>query len=161
MSNLLIGSSNVYRFHKLLTKKDEKQYKLVCCTNLEVWNNTIDDIKMKKGRVIVSVIENLICDAVAEVTDPEARGIVAEDVIGCFFGTSKELCSISPRDEICSSSTNAHIKHQWYTDSHAKLSKMFCESIKDMKIQNVAKVDGIPGWSQILFVDGVHLKVAM
>jgi hypothetical protein len=62
MSYLLIGSSNIYRFHKFVAKNNQKYYSLTCCTNLEVWNNIIDDIKAEKGQVIVSIMENLICD---------------------------------------------------------------------------------------------------
>jgi hypothetical protein len=50
MSRLLIGSSNVNRFYKLLANKEARPYKMVCCTNPDVWNVAVDDIKMKKGR---------------------------------------------------------------------------------------------------------------
>ncbi len=44
----------------------------------------------KKGKVIISVIENLICEAVAEVEDPVARKLVMEDVVGSFLAQIKK-----------------------------------------------------------------------
>ena len=85
MANLLIGSSNVYRFYKLVTRKEQTRYTMIGCTNLEVWSATVDDITMEKGDVIISIIENLICDAVVEVADPKARAIIVEDVIKSFL----------------------------------------------------------------------------
>jgi hypothetical protein len=91
MTHLLIGSSNIYPFHKLVTRKEQKHPTMICCTNLEVWNTTIDDIKMEKGEFIISIVENLICDEVLEITGPEARKIVIEDVVGSFWRKYKNV----------------------------------------------------------------------
>ena len=96
MSRLLIGSSNVYRFHKLIASNDFKPYTMVCCTNQDVWNVSVDDIKMEKGEIIISVIENLICDAVLEVDNPEARKIIIEDVVGSFLAQIKKCAQDKP-----------------------------------------------------------------
>jgi hypothetical protein len=37
-----------------------------CCTKQEVWDIEVGRIKMERGELLVSIIENLICDAVAE-----------------------------------------------------------------------------------------------
>ena len=161
MWSLLIGSSNVYRFHKLLeTRRDQKHYKLICCTNLEVWNTTIDDIKMDKGEIIVSIIENLICDAVVEVPDPEARTIIIEDVVGSFLEQIRRCALKRPEVKFALFQPTLRPKHQWYTDGHEALCKSFLKKIKEMKLHNVARVDGSPGWSQIFVNDGVHLTEA-
>jgi hypothetical protein len=157
MANLLIGSSNIYRFYKFVTKKEQKPYALICCTNIEVWNTTIDDIKMEKGEVIVSVIENLICDAVSEVTEPEARKIVIEDVVGSFLAQVKKCATEHPGVKFAMVGPMLRPKHQWYTEEHETICKYFNQTIKDMRVQNVARVDGPPGCTQVFTSDGIHL----
>ena len=157
MANLLIGSSNIYRFYKLVAKNDPKPYKMICCTNLDVWNTTIDDIRMGKGRVIISVIENLICDAMVEVTDPKARKIVMEDVVGSFLAQVKKSASENPGVKFALVQPMSRPKHTWYTELHEDMRKLYTDSIKEMGVQNVAKIDGSPGWSLVFTTDGVHL----
>ncbi len=160
MSYLLIGSSNIYRFHKLVAKNDQKYYKLTCCTNAEVWNNTIDDIKAEKGEVIISIIENLICDAVMEITDPEARKLVIIDVIGSFLAQVKKCAQEHPGVKFALVQLMQRPKHQWYTDNHVNMCKIYSDLIKDMNLQSVAKIEGSPTWSQVFGNDGVHLTEA-
>jgi hypothetical protein len=46
MSRLYLGSLNVYHFHKLITNRDYKPFKMVFCTNQDVWYVVVDNIKM-------------------------------------------------------------------------------------------------------------------
>jgi hypothetical protein len=97
MSRSLIGSSNIYRFYKLITSQEFKPYKLVCCTNQDVWNVAVDDITITKGGVVISVIKNLICDAIVDVTDQEVRRMTIEDVVGwSFMAQKKRLHRLNP-----------------------------------------------------------------
>ena len=160
MANLLIGSSNIYRFHKFVTRKEQKPYTLICCTNLEVWNTTIDDIKVEKGDVIISVVENLICDAVVEVVDPEARKIVIEDVVGSFLAQVKKCAIERPGLKFAMVRPMLRPKHQWYMEEYENICKYFGETIKEMRIGNVARVEGTPGCTQVFTSDGVHLTEA-
>ena len=160
MSRLLIGSSNVYRFYKLLTIKDYNPYKMVCCTNIDVWNVALDDIKFEKGEVIVSVIENLICDALTGVTDPEVRKITIEDVVGSFMAQVKTTAQKNPGIKFALAIPMLRPKHKWYEESYESLCHLYRESIKAIGLQNVSRVEGSPGWSQIFENDGVHLVEA-
>jgi hypothetical protein len=47
-----------------------------------------------------------------------------------------------------------------YTDGHENLCRIFSESIKEMRAQKVAKINGSPGWTHIFSTDGVHLTEA-
>ena len=160
MSRLLIGSSNVYRFHKLIASSVFKPYTMVCCTNQDVWNVSVDDIKMEKGEIIISVIENLICDAVLGVDNPDARKIIIEDVVGSFLAQIKKCAQDKPGIKIALAIPMLRPKHKWYEEGHASLCKFFSESIMAMGSQNVAKIDGSPVCTQIFERDGVHLTEA-
>jgi hypothetical protein len=160
MANLLIGSSNVYRFYKLVTSKEQNKYTMIGCTNLEVWSATVDDIRMEKGEVIISIIENLICDDVVEVEDPEARRIIIEDVVKSFLEQVRKCAFENPGVKFALVQPMMRPKHQWYSDGHGTLCKIFNDTIKEMRAQNVAKIDGPPIWTQVFSPDGVHLTEA-
>ena len=157
MANLLIGSSNVYRFYKLVTRKEQTRYTMIGCTNLEVWSATVDDITMEKGDVIISIIENLICDAVVEVADPKAKAIIVEDVVKSFLEQVRKCAAEHPGVKFALVQPMLRPKHQWYTDGHGNLCKIFDETIKEMRAQNVAKINGPPSCTQVFAADGVHL----
>ena len=160
MSRQLIGSSNIYRFYKLITSKEFKPYKMVNCTNQDVWNVAIDEVKMEKGEVIISVIENLICDALVGVTDPEIRKMTIEDVVGSFMAQIKKCAQAKPGVKFAIAMPMMRPKHKWYEECFGALSSYYLESIKLMDIPNVAKIDGSPVWSQQFESDGTHLTAA-
>jgi hypothetical protein len=51
--------------------KEYNDFKMVKCTNKEVFVAATDNIERGKGEVVVSVIKNLLC-AVGKTSDPEA-----------------------------------------------------------------------------------------
>jgi hypothetical protein len=130
---------------------------MIGCTNLEVWSATVDDITMEKGDVIISIIENLICDAVVEVADPKAKAIIVEDVIKSFLEQVRKCAAEHPGVKFALVQSMLRPKHQWYTDGHGNLCKIFNETIKEMRAQNVAKIDGPPSCTQVFAADGIHL----
>ena len=120
----------------------------------------MDDIRMEKGEVIISIIENLICDAVVEVADPEARRIIIEDVVKSFLEQVRKCAFKNPGVKFTLVQPMMRPKHQWYSDGHGTLCKIFNDTIKEMRAQNVAKIDGPPSWTQVFSPDGVHLTEA-
>jgi hypothetical protein len=143
-----------------VTSKEQIKYTMIGCTNLEVWSTTVDDIRMEKGEVIISIIENLICDAVVEVADPEARRIIIEDIVKSFLEQVRKSAFKNPGVKFALVQPMMRPKHQWYSDGHVTLCKIFNDTIKEMRAQNVAKIDGPPGWTQVFSLDGVHLTEA-
>jgi hypothetical protein len=43
---------------------------MVICTTKEVFRVALDNIKKGKEDIIISFLENLLCDAVRDITDP-------------------------------------------------------------------------------------------
>jgi hypothetical protein len=130
---------------------------MVPCTNQDVWNVSVENINFEKGEVIISVIENLICDAVAEVTNAEARNLTIEDVIGSFLSQIKEIAQKKPEIKFALAIPMLRPRHDWYKDNHKTICGIFINNIRAMGLRNVAKIDGSPEWSQIFEKDGVHL----
>jgi hypothetical protein len=66
----MIGSSNVYRTYKQNIFQEYKRYKMICCTKLEVFKVAMAVIEGRQGKVIIAVIENLLCDAIKITRNP-------------------------------------------------------------------------------------------
>ena len=64
---MIIGSSNVYRFYQPDRFEGYRPYEMNKCTNQQVFDVAMSGIKKNKGQVIISVIENLLCDAVRDI----------------------------------------------------------------------------------------------
>jgi hypothetical protein len=86
---------------------------MVNCTNQAVWNVAIDEIKMEKGAVIISVIENLICDALVGVKDPEIRKMTIEDVVESFMAQIKKCAHEKPGVKFAIAMPMMRPKHKW------------------------------------------------
>ena len=57
MAQILIGSSNVYRFYDAAKFTTAKKYKMINCTSLEVFKAKMDDLNSENKEIVISVIE--------------------------------------------------------------------------------------------------------
>ena len=64
MATVYIGSSNVKRFIGILDTETQNSLLMQKCTKLESFNVWMEGIRVTDGGVIISVIENFLCDEV-------------------------------------------------------------------------------------------------
>ena len=86
--SILIGSSNVYRFVPYLDKQLQDIIIMQRCTSIEVFKVKMDSLKKENDRVIITVIENLLADAVKKADDEEKKEtieITVEEALKTFF----------------------------------------------------------------------------
>jgi hypothetical protein len=102
-------------------------------------------------------IEHLICEAMAEVEDPVARKLVMEDVVGSFLAQIKKITTENPGVKFGLVQPMSRPKYKWFMDLHEDMCKFFADNIKDMRAQNVARIEGSPGWTDVFTTDKVHL----
>ena len=92
---IYIGSSNVYRFVEILNQEVQDKLSVKRCTKSEVFNAAMDALRELDGAIIISVIENLLCDAVGELKVKEevekAVGKAMEDFVKVVEETAKRL----------------------------------------------------------------------
>jgi ketopantoate reductase len=69
MAHILIGSSNICRFYKPETFRDHKPYIMFKSTKFEHFKVKLDNLEIWKKQVVISVIENFLCDVVG--SDPQ------------------------------------------------------------------------------------------
>jgi hypothetical protein len=70
MLRTIIGSSNVSRYYKPELFEGYSPFIMNNCTNQQVFDVKLDEIKASKGQVKISVIENILCDLVKGLVDP-------------------------------------------------------------------------------------------
>ena len=83
--SVVIGSSNIYRFVKLLDKPLRDIVTLKQCTKMEVYKATMASLEAKDKRVIICVIENFMSDAAKGLTTPETINEAVNMVFREFF----------------------------------------------------------------------------
>ena len=64
MKIIVIGSSNVHRFEKLLKDEDKQKIDVRKCTRFESFKVGMDELEETDKKVLISVIENFVCDSV-------------------------------------------------------------------------------------------------
>ena len=83
--SIIIGSSNVYRFVPHLDKQLQDIIIMQKCTSIEVFKVKMDSLKKENDRVIITVIENLLADAVKAAEEKETIEITVEEALKTFF----------------------------------------------------------------------------
>jgi hypothetical protein len=64
MIRQFIGSSNVYRTYKHCDFAEYHPYKMMNCTSKEVFAVALNNIAIRKSKIIIAVVENFLCEAI-------------------------------------------------------------------------------------------------
>ena len=64
MKIIVIGSSNAHRFEKFLKDDEKKNIEVRKCTRFESFRVGMDELEESDKRVLITVIENFVCDSV-------------------------------------------------------------------------------------------------
>ena len=157
MSRLLIGSSNVYRFYKPESYPNHKPCAMVRCTNLEVFKATMSTLELTDKEVIISVVENMICDAVSGTLDDEnAFNEKLEESIKVYLKVVQDCATKFLESKFVLVRPTLRPLHKWYMDNHDDLCKAIDESVGKMSNSNIGRVHGLSRMSQQFENDGVH-----
>ena len=66
MKIIIIGSSNTYHFVQYLKDDEKSEINLQKCTKLESLKVHLDNLEETDRKVLITVVENFVCDAVRE-----------------------------------------------------------------------------------------------
>jgi hypothetical protein len=128
------------------------------CTNQQVFDVAMSGIKENKGQVIISVIENLLCDAVRDIDDPKLMNEALEKSIQGYLKQVEEVAKKNPDVKFALVQPTLRPLHSWYTENHEAFCKRIGEGIGAMGAMNVGKVDALIQVTQEFESDGVHLN---
>ena len=158
MARLLIGSSNVAGVYNPSKFKEYAPYKAIKCTKVEMFRVVVEEIRDEK-EVIISVIENFLCDAVRPVQDPttEQMDYMLERVIDDYMCVIKKAALRLPQTKFALAQPILRPFHNWYTERHEGFCKIYINGINAMGLENVSKLDSMSKMAQSFVADGVHL----
>ena len=158
MLRTIIGSSNVYRFYQAEKFEGYRPYEMKKCTNQQVFDVAMNDIKEGKGQVIISVIENLLCDAVRDIEDPKLMNEALENSIQGYLRQIDEVAKKNPNVKFAIVQPTLRPLHPWFTENHEAFCRRIGEGIGTMGNMNVGKVEALIQVTQEFEADGVHLN---
>ena len=156
MSRILIGSSNVNRFYSPEKFKDYKSYTMVKCCNKETYKARMECLDPKEIFVIISVVENILADAVRGTSDEKFDSIVCETMKD-FFVTLKKAAEKMPGTKFAMVKPILRPSLPWYMENFDKISEFYEVGITSLKLTNVTKLDCVSRMAQQFDSDGVHL----
>ena len=158
MSRILIGSSNICRFYKPESFKKYNRYTTVRCTRFLPFKARIACIEAKEKEIVISVIENFICDEVGN--DPENEDILNESiekVIKEFVEVIDESAKKFPDTKFVLTCPIQRPRDKWYTENFDEMNKLYIESYNKLRKRNITTVNAISMSSQKFEEDKVHL----
>ena len=157
MARLLIGSSNVYRFYEAGRFTGYNPYIMMNCTRIEVFKAKMDALEVEDKEIVISVIENFICDAVRDVLDERVSNENCEKTIKIFMLTLKEAAERLPESRFALARPMLRPGNAWYSEKFEAIVKFFDDGINSIGRSNIAKLDPLSRMSQKFEYDGVHL----
>ena len=158
MERLLIGSSNVAGFYDPSKFKEYPPYKMIKCTKVELFRVAVETIKDEK-EVIISVIENFLCDAIRPLKDPTSDQIdsMVEGVLDDYVGVIKKAAIRLPNTRFALAQPILRPAHNWYMERFEGFCKLFINKVNSTGLENVSKLDTLSRMSQSFTADGIHL----
>ena len=157
MARILIGSSNIYRFYEAAKFRQINPYVMVNCTRAELFKVKMAELGPEDKEVVISVIENFVCDAVKGVVDEMVAKGMYENVLKEFMGTVKEAAVRLPESRFALAQPILRPGDNWYSANLETILKDFIDGVNLIKQTNVMKLETLSLTSQKFEYDGIHL----
>ena len=157
MRQVIIGSSNIYRFVEFLDDADQKSIVMRNCTRINPFKALMDALEETDEFVIISVVENFVCEAVGDNVVVEDIERIVTEVLNEFveaIGIATERLK-NTRFSIVEPMSRPGVK--WYSDAEEVLRKVYAEKIIGLGRINVnlVKMEELP--TQLFDKMGIHL----
>ena len=122
MKIVLIGSSNVNRFIEYLDKDEKKLTDIRKCTKLESFKVQMNELEETDGWVLLTVIENFVCDAVNEASgDNKIKDGVAK-ALSDFIEMVKATATRLPETKFAIVEPMSRPAVDWWTEDLTELA---------------------------------------
>jgi hypothetical protein len=108
---------------------------------------------------MISVLKNLLCDAVPDITNPGGMTATLEESIKEFLTLVRVAEDKRPNVKFALAQLTLRLRlfHQWLTDCHDAVCKKLGEGIQIMDLQNVGKIDGLRSLNRMESTSHHHL----
>ena len=157
MSKILIGSSNIARFYKAQSLSQFDPYIMKKCTKFEIFQVQMGHLGPEDKEIIISVIENFLCDAVVGISDRSLAAGIWEKIIKQFMCLVHDKAVNLPETKFALVPPILRPGNTWYSEDYEEICKFFIEGTKALSRNNVTRIEPMSIMSQKFENDGVHL----
>jgi hypothetical protein len=154
---VIIGSSNIDRFYKVDDYPNFTPCVMQKCCRAEVFVALMEDLSEEQTEIMVSVIENFICDSVGQEKEEKVIDAKIQEAIDTFIKVVKVTAERLKGSKFALCKPINRPFKPWYMKRVKAIAKMFCDKIGDLKLSNVSWIEAPLDKEQIFDDLGVHL----
>ena len=151
----MIGSSNVSRFYPDLDPKWKEDIKFEKCTKIEVLAAILNETNAEK--VIVSVVENFLSDAVGDLKVKEDIEKAIDVAMKDYLAIIQVAADRIPNTKFALVEPMRRPALPWYETRLEEIIRFHNKCIQRMKRPNVDRINGLLQSTQHFDSFGVHL----
>ena len=140
MKTILIGSSNVYRFLKLTKGETQNNVNLQKCTKVSGFLVHMENLEESDEHVVITVIENFMCDAVGDKTDQSEIETIIGEVLDAFVETVKKTSLRLPKTKFVMIEPMSRLAVQWYTDGLLAITTEYSKRLYGLQMPGISVV---------------------
>ncbi len=157
MSNILIGSSNVFRFYRREVYKEFKDYNVVRCTDINNFDATMTSLEPEDKEVVISVIENFLEKSARNEESDEGFLTKLGETVDLYVRIITEAATRLPGTRFAVADPIMRPKIEWYQKNFECIQLTIKECFRRARKDNIMQVEGIPEGCQQFEGDQVHL----
>ena len=161
MKIVLLGSSNVNRFIKYLDDDEKKLTDIKKCTKLESFKVQMSELEEADGWVLVTVIENFVCDAVNEASGENKIKDGVAKALKDFIDIVKATATRLPGTMFAIVEPTSRPALDWWTEDLTEFTKAYSEALAGLQLINISIIKRADLPSQLFDDDNIHLTQSM
>ena len=157
VSRYLIGSSNINRYYKVEDYPNFKPCIMQKCCNIETFKVLMEELDDGDNEVMISVIENFICDEVDGEKEDKRIDEKVKKAIDTFLRVVQVTSERLKKSKFAVCLPILRPRVNWYTKRIQNITKTYADGICALKASNVAWIKAALDKEQIFEDDKIHL----
>ena len=160
MTTIVIGSSNLKRFHPLLDEKLRKSISMQKCTTMDTFRVRMSELDEDDRGIIISVIENFVCEMVGETKEEKEIEARVMKALEEFMEVLKETATKLKNSKFVVVEPMKRPGVKWYNDKIMEFTEAYVNKVKSLGLLNVKLISWADLPVQTFDSNGVHLVPA-
>ena len=157
VSRYLIGSSNINRYYKVEKFPNFAPCVMQKCCNIETFKVLMEELDEDENEVMISVIENFICDEVDGEKEEKRIDEKVKKAIDTFLRVVQVTSERLKKTKFAVCQPILRPRVGWYTKRFQSITKSYSDGICALKASNVAWIKAPLDKEQIFIEDKIHL----
>jgi hypothetical protein len=140
MKITVIGSSNTYRFMEFLKEEEREAITMQKCTKIDTFKAKMDDLEKFDKSVLISVIENFVCDEVGGSNEKEVIEEGVKSILVAFVETIKVAAIRLPETRFVMVEPMERPGVKWYSEALRDLTTEYTNKIGGLQLINISVI---------------------